>query len=49
MPTGYHHLTQPERSQISTLKSTGRSQRQIAAQLGRNVSTISRELSRHCG
>ncbi len=41
MPNGYHYLTHPERSQISALKSTGRSQRQIAAQLGRHVSTIS--------
>ncbi len=49
MPNGYHHLTHPERSPIFALKSTGRSQRQIAAQLGRDVSTISRELSRNRG
>ncbi len=49
MPNGDHPLTHPERSPISALKSTGRSQRQIAAQFGRDVSTISRELSRNRG
>ncbi len=49
MPTGYHPLTLPERSQISALKSTGRSQRPMAEPLGRDVSPISRELSRHRG
>ena len=49
MPTGDHPLTHPERSPIFALKSTDRSQRPMAEQLGRDVSTISRELSRHHG
>ncbi len=49
MPTGDHPLTHPERSPISALKSTGRSQRPMAEPLGRDVSPISRELSRHHG
>ncbi len=49
MPNGDHPLTHPERSPISALKSTGRSQRPMADQLGRDVSTISRELRRNRG
>ena len=49
MPTGDHPLTHPERSPIFALQSTGRSQRPMADQLGRDVSPISRELSRHRG
>ncbi len=49
MPTGDHHLTHPERSPISALQSTGRSQRPMAEPLGRDVSPISRELRRHRG
>ncbi len=49
MPTGYRPLTHPERSPISALQSTGRSQRPMAAHLGRDVSPISRELSYHRG
>ncbi len=41
MPNGYHHLTHPERSPIFALQSTGRSQRPMAEQLGRDVSPIS--------
>ncbi len=49
MPNGYHHLTHPERSPIFALQSTGRSQRPMAAQFVRDVSPISRALSRHRG
>ncbi len=49
MPTGHHPLTHPERSPIFALQSTGRSQRPMAEPLGRDVSPISQELSRHRG
>ncbi len=49
MQTGDHPLTQLERSPISALQSTGRSQRPMAEQLGRDVSPISRALVRHRG
>ncbi len=49
MPTGNHPLTHPERSPIFALQSTGRSQRPMTEQLGRDVSPISWELSRHRG
>ncbi len=49
MPTGYHPLTHLDRSPISVLKSTGRSQRPMAEPLGRDVSPISRELMRYRG
>ncbi len=49
MPTGYHPLTHMERSPIFALQSTGRSQRPMAEQLGRDASTISRELRRNRG
>ncbi len=49
MPTGDHPLTHPERSPIFAPQSTSRSQRPMADQFGRDVSTISRELSRHRG
>ncbi len=49
MPTGDHPLIHPERSPIFALQSTGRPQRPMAEPLGRDVSTISRELSRHRG
>ncbi len=49
MPIGDHPLTHPERSPIFALQSTGRSQRPMAEPLGRAVSPISQELSRHRG
>jgi len=47
MPKGFHHVTQDIRSQIYTLKSIGFSLQHIAKQLGKNVSTISREITRN--
>lgn len=43
----YSHLTVDERDQISVLKAEGLSLRGIARKLGRNHSTISRELDRN--
>ena len=45
----YTHLTQDERCQIYILKKAGHDQSDIANMLGRNKSTISRELKRNCG
>lgn len=45
----YKHLTLLERCQIYALNKRGISQRKIANDLGRNVSTISRELKRNKG
>jgi IS30 family transposase len=49
MPEGYHHVTRDIRCQIYALKATGISLRKIAEQLGKSVSTISRELKRNRG
>lgn len=43
----YHQLTQEERYAITALLVCGHSQRQIAQSLGRDRSTISRELRRN--
>ncbi len=43
----YHHLSLEERERMYGLKEAGVSLRGIARKLGRNVGTISRELSRH--
>ena len=43
----YQHLTYEERHTISTLRRNGSKPAQIAQQLGRNVSTINRELRRN--
>ena len=45
----YTHLTREERYQIYALKKAGHPQSEIAIVLKRNVSTISRELSRNTG
>ena len=44
---GYHHLSQEERYIVGTMRSTGKSQRVIALELGRSPSTISRERRRN--
>ena len=44
---GYHHLSQEERYIVGTMRSTGKSQRAIALELGRSPSTISRERRRN--
>lgn len=44
---GYHHLSQEERYIVGTMRSTGKSQRAIALELGRSPSTISRERKRN--
>ena len=46
---GYTQLTQEERYQIYALKKAGHSQKEIAVNLGRSPSTISRELKRNRG
>ena len=46
---GYTQLTREERYQIYILKKTGQMQKEIAHMLGRNKSTISRELRRNRG
>jgi len=43
----YYQLTREQRYQISALKGTGRTQKEIAAELGVAASTISRELRRN--
>ena len=42
-----HHITKDERIQLETLKKQGYSLRFIAKELGKNVSNISREISRN--
>ena len=49
MPKGYSHLTYEERCQISALIKAGESIGAIARQLGRNPSSISREIRRNGG
>jgi len=49
MPKGYQHVTRDIRSQIYALKATGSSLRTIAKIVGRDVSTLSREISRNTG
>jgi IS30 family transposase len=49
MPKGYQHVTRDQRSQIYAYKSIGLSLRDIAKNLDKNVSTISREISRNTG
>ena len=44
----YHHLTIEERSCIRKYYVDGLSYREIARLIGRNVSTVSRELRRNC-
>ncbi len=44
---GYHHLSQEERYIVGTMRSTGKSERQIALELGRSPSTINRERKRN--
>ncbi len=43
----YYQLTREQRYQISALKETGLTQKEIAAQLGRSPATISREIRRN--
>ena len=47
MPRNYKQLSPGERDEISVLKAQGMSLRNIAQQIGRHVSTISRELNRN--
>jgi IS30 family transposase len=49
MVVNYHHVTRDIRCQIYALKSTGSSLRKIARIVGKDVSTISREISRNTG
>ena len=45
MPKGYSHVTRDIRCQIYALKSIGISLQNIAKQVGKDVSTISREIT----
>lgn len=49
MGVQYTQLTEGERNQIYALKQAKKSIRQIAEQLNRNPSTISREIARNQG
>lgn len=49
MKSNYQQLTYEQRCQISVLKKTGNSQREIAKCIGVNQSTVSRELARNTG
>ena len=49
MPEGYRHLTHEERCQIGALKESGLSDGAIAARLGRDRTTVWRELRRNAG
>ena len=49
MAAGYHHVTRDIRCQIYALKSIGQTLGQIAFSVGRDKSTISREISRNTG
>lgn len=49
MPKGYQHVTRDQRSQIYALKSMELSLRDIAKKIGKDVSTVSREISRNTG
>jgi len=49
MPKGYSHVTRDIRCQIYALKSIGMSLQNIAKQVDKDVSTISREITRNTG
>lgn len=49
MAKGYQHVTRDQRCQIYAFKSMDLSLRNIAKKLGKDVSTISREISRNTG
>ena len=49
MAAGYHHVTRDIRCQIYALKSMGQSLGEIALVVGRDKSTISREIARNSG
>lgn len=49
MKSDYQQLTYEQRCQISALKKTGASQREIAENIGVSQSTVSRELARNTG
>lgn len=47
MPMKYRHLTTEERDKLAVLRGQGKSLREIAAELGRNHTTLSREIKRN--
>jgi IS30 family transposase len=47
MPRTYKHLMEEERDRLSLFKAQGKSLREIARLIGRDVSTVSRELKRN--
>ncbi|MYA88139.1 MAG: helix-turn-helix domain-containing protein, partial [Boseongicola sp. SB0662_bin_57] len=49
MPKGYRHLTYEERCQIHALRKSGLSDAAIARQLGRDRTTVWREVRRNGG
>ncbi len=46
MPSGYHHLTHEERCRTCALRKSGLSDPAIARQLGRDRTTVWREIRR---
>ncbi len=49
MKTNYKHIPKRERKQIQELMQVGKTNKEIAEELGRSRSTIGRELKRNCG
>ncbi len=49
MKTKYKHISKWERKQIQELMQVGKTNKEIAEELGRSRSTIGRELKRNCG
>ena len=49
MAKAYHHVTPDLRSQLYALKSIGTPLKHIATVVGKDVSTISREIKRNTG
>lgn len=47
MPRPYQHLTKEDRDRLSLFKAQGKTLREIAGLIGRDVSTVSRELARN--
>ena len=47
MPKNYKHLSEEERDRLAMFRAKGISLREIARLIGRNVSTVSRELKRN--
>ena len=49
MKTNYKHISKRERKRIQELTQDGKTNKEIAEELGRSISTIGRELERNWG